>query len=181
MFHNLLPSSRKKQLKRDYYFRIISVTLLALSVATVTGIISLVPAYVNIYEQLGASKTEFESRKNDNQDNKNLIKEAKERATVIEILQNGLQKQKLTDLLNEVLVDIPDGIKIVGFSYNRNDGILTLEGFAKSRNLVAPYAKSLEESVLFESVPVPISDLAKSSDLEFHLSIKLSKPDKTKK
>ncbi len=181
MFHNLLPNSRKKELKQDYYFRVASVTLFALSVAVVVGIVSLIPAYANIYEQLESGKTEFESRKNDNKDNKDLIKEANKNAVVIDTLQNSLQKQKLTDLLNEVLVDVPDGINIVGFSYDRNAGTLVLEGFAKSRSLVAPYARSLEESPLFESVPVPISDLAKSSDLEFHLSIKLSKPNKTKK
>jgi hypothetical protein len=181
-FHNLLPNDIKKKIKREYYMRLLSVFLLTLSVSVVVGVFSLLPTYIKMSQDFKLKQKDYTNIQDANAIREDTQKEVLKTKTMLSVIDENLKKKKLTDLLFEALKCKPEGVDVVAFSFNRNSNNLTLDGVAKTRNLVVEYAKKLEENKNFTKVPIPISDLAKNSNLNFRLSIGIvSGEEKSKK
>ena len=175
MLQNLLPKEQKKALDQEYYVRLATVTALLLSGSVVVGAIALVPAYMHTASELRLSDGAYEQCQKNVQDNDSLLEEVTRSSAMVTFLEEKYAQEKLTTLLDEVLKEQPSGITLTGFSYKRTDSILALQGIASTRDLVVPFARSLESNQYFEKAPVPISNLAKNTNLEFSLSIELAK------
>lgn len=142
-----------------------------LSISFIAGAVALFPSYVDVTSSLSTVEEELEKKKEEAEKNKELIDETVKGAYVINVLGKDYKSEKLTDYIKEISNKRPEGISIVGFSYNRDLNQLTLEGIAETRDMVAPFARTLETCEFFESVPVPIADLAGKENLEFRLNI----------
>ncbi len=173
MFQNLLTKEYKKRITQEYLLRLGTVCALLMTVAFFVGIASLVPSYLDLVMNMRANKTILSNGSEDAKDNKELLGEIKETSFLMSVLEKGTEKEKLSDIVRDVLELRPEGVVVVGYRYERTSGKLTVDGIARTRDLVAPYARSLEASDRFTEVPVPIADLAKNTDLEFTLSATL--------
>lgn len=173
MLQNLLPKKQKRKNKQEYFLRLAIVSSFLLSGAFFVGLVGLLPSYVKILDELSTKKGEITARQESSKDDKALSAEVVQTAEMLDFLEEGLRGEKVTDLINETLLLRPDGITVVGYSYDLEKRTLVLQGIAATRDLVAPYARKLEASELFEEVPVPFSDLAKNTNLEFLLTLKL--------
>lgn len=171
MLQNLLSKQAKKATTQEYYLRLVTVCMLTFSVAVIAGLAALLPAYMNVVGELKLSENEQLARQQDKQDGAELLKEIAEGKYMIAFLEKDLKKEKCTELLFEALKERPEGISITGFSYNRVEKVMTLEGVAATRDLVVPYARALEANEHFVNVPVPIANLAKNTNLDFRLSL----------
>jgi hypothetical protein len=171
MLQNLLSREAKKTSAQEYYLRLVTVCMLTLSVATIVGLAALMPAYMNVVGDLTLSENEQVAKQQVKQDGAELLKEIAEGEHMITFLENDLKKGKCAELLFEALRERPEGILITGFSYNRAENVMTLEGIAATRDLVVPFARALEANEHFVNVPVPIANLAKNTNLDFRLSL----------
>ncbi len=177
MLHNLLSKKIKKRIRKEYYLRRVVIGSLLFSGTVVVGLVALIPAYVDVSSELSFYESEYEKRQGDGDNDAILLKKVSEDVFVVDTLEQEFEKEKLTKLLNEVMRLRPDGIRIVGFSYNRNGSSLTLEGVAETRGVVESYAKILEKSEYFYEVSDPVGDLAKKTNLTFNLSLTIDGED----
>lgn len=171
MMQNLLPKQAKKDIQIEYYLRLLTVCMLTFSVAVIIGLAALLPVYMDLRGELKFSENEQLARQQDKQDGTELQREIVEGEYIVTFLESEIKKEKCTELLSEALKERPEGIAITGFSYNRTEKAMKIEGVAATRDLVVPYARALEENVRFENVPVPISNLAKNTNLNFRLTL----------
>lgn len=171
MLQNLLSKQSKKSTAQEYYLRLVTVCMALLSLAVVVGLIALLPAYMSVVGELNAAEAIQLAKEQDTHDTAELLAEVEQGEYMVTFLEKDLQKERLTDLLREALRERPEGISMYGFSYSRVNRQLTLDGLATKRELVVPYARALEANSYFETVPVSIADLAKNTNLEFHLSL----------
>lgn len=175
MLQNLLQTKQKKDLEIEYYVRLVTVAALMLAGVVGIGAIALLPAYARVFGERTVSENTYEAQKKNIEDTKMLADEVSHSELMLTFLEENASQEKLTTLLSEVFKERPTGIVISGFSYNKNSASLMIQGVAATRDLVVPYAQAIEANPYFEKAPVPISDLAKNTDLDFHLSIVLAK------
>jgi hypothetical protein len=173
MLHNLLPVEHKKKLKQEYLLRSVTVWSLLMSGAFLVGFVALVPSYVNTVWELEAVEQEYQEKLALAQNAENQEATIMETTEMIQVFLHEHQQEKITFILSEILRVKPEGIYITGFSYNRGNRNVLLEAVSAKRDLVAPYARALEENEIFTTVPIPIADLAKNTDLSFRLVIGL--------
>lgn len=171
MLQNLLPNEQKKSLEVEYYTRLVTVVVLLLAGSVMIGIFALVPGYIHIIFELQTQEKLLESQKENIEDTRSLAQELSQSSAMLTFLEKETSQEKLTTLLREVLRERPSGIVLTGFSYNRNNAKLSLQAVAATRDLVVPYTQAIEASTYFETAPVPLSDLAKNTNLEFHLNV----------
>jgi Tfp pilus assembly protein PilN len=65
----------------------------------------------------------------------------------------------------------PENVRVSSVSYDRSANLLTVEGIADTRDALVDYAHSLEDTEVFERVPLSLSNLAKKTNLSFTLPI----------
>jgi Tfp pilus assembly protein PilN len=181
MLQNLLSREHKKRLTQEYYLRFVTICALIFSVAIFAGLTALLPAYMEVVDELKLKESEQLTKEKDKQSNEELREEIAQNEKMLTFLEGELARTKLSKLLAELLAERPEGIYITGFSYTRDTKNVTLEGVATTRNLVVPFARSLEANSYFENVPVHIADLAKNNNLEFHLSIDVAETENREK
>jgi hypothetical protein len=174
MIQNLLSKHQKKKIRREYYMRLFSIASLMLCGVLFAGVVALLPSYVDVVGDLKTAQKELEQRQSSAESSKELNAEVKETAVMLAVHEEELKKENVTDIIRATLDTRPEGISIVGYTYDRSARNISLEGIAKTRNLVAPYAKQLEDSEWFTSAPVPISDLAKNTNLNFRLQVTIN-------
>lgn len=157
----------------EYYTRLTIVGTLLLSCSLGIGVIALLPSYIDVLMELDTQMKEIEARQENVENNKALNMEVSETAALIELLHREQTREKTADFIDEVLYARPEGVTVVGYTYDRTKRSISINGIATSRDLVVSYAKKLEEKARFSSVPVPIADLAKNKNLTFRLQVKL--------
>ncbi len=175
MFQNLLSKNRKKELTVEYALRVLNMTLFFFILGIGVGVIALFPSYIHVKGEIEQKEREYSDRQTEVEANKKLSEELEYHQYMTYVLKDMLEQKKFTNIFKEVTDLRPERVTIIGFSYNRKENRMTLEGVAKTRDLVAPFARTLEESEYFELVPIPISDLAKNTDLPFTLDMQMAK------
>lgn len=174
MLQNLLPKEQKKELTKEYYVRLVTVVSVLLAGAVGIGYIALLPVYMHTIGELDISEAAYELHQKNVQDARVLTEEVAESTAMLSFLEEKYEQVKMTTLLDEVFAARFEGVSVTGFSYRRKDSVFVLQGIAETRDLVVPYARTLESNERFVKVPVPFSNLAKNTDLEFTLSIELA-------
>ncbi len=183
MYH-LLPLAEKRLLLSEYKTRFLIVSLVALLVLILLGIVFLLPSLfladaknqavnsrIKILKDTVLSKqdstisTIFESTKSD-----------------LKLLTSGQDSLSLRTLLETIINDRISGISIRSFSFSRieADGsiLATIKGVYTERDSLVAFRKSLEREKIFNRVDLPISSLAKSKNADFTIELVASEPKK---
>lgn len=169
MLQNLLTVRQKKKLKREYLFRFATIATLLLSASFLTGVVALVPLYFDVSLEVTAKEKEITLHDEYIKENLELNNKVEKTSLQMHSLQESLIRERFSTLINETLEPRPDGITVVGFSYDRIGRSFIVEGVSATRDLVSPYARSIESNKRFKEVPIPIADLARNINLEFRL------------
>jgi len=177
MLHNLLPKGRKDQMKIEYYTRLGTASALLTATALILGVFALIPTYLNLTSEVATLTQEVEHHSTNAEESKALAAEVRESAEVLRFLEHKLKNTRLTDILEAALEVRPEGVVITGFAYDRKTGQLTVEGVADVRELVVTYTKDLELHEMFTKVPLPVSDLARQTNVPFNLQITVGERD----
>lgn len=170
----LLPEQHKKRLFKEYRLRLAIVFLFAVSAFFAIGSGLLFPSYISLKSEKTMYQLESQSLK------KQI--EAKDKVgltTTMSQIQSNLALAKPDETeafraLNAVLSEMTGGISITSIGYTRGSGAqssLNIQGVAKDRSNLLAFTNNLKKELLFTSVDLPVSNLAKQTDVKFNLTL----------
>jgi hypothetical protein len=178
----LLPAQERKALRWEYRLRLAIVTFLFISLALVFGIASLLPSYIYTYNQENEATLHLEalnkSRKASgaDQDDKNLI------INQSFALKMVAEEDKLDDVsvIEKIVALKPKNLIINSFENDHavsttTVGSVTVQGYAPTREGLLDFKKAFENDKTFANPELPISDLAKSKEINFSLKVSIRK------
>ena len=179
---NLLPDSFKEKIKTEYKLRLVTSVLIFVIFLQLSFIAFLSPSWVFSYYKEKEIISQIERAR----DTAVSPTSATARSVIsgtnikLNIINNSLQYIKFTSLLNAIISKKTSGIHINRTSYisqSSSQSTVLLSGLSQSREALVSFVKNLKDSGLFQSVLMPIGNLAKDHNLEF--SISLSTPEKS--
>jgi hypothetical protein len=171
---NLLPKADKDAIRHEYRLRLSVVALWFLFVSFIAASLLILPAYT-----LSTQKEKTAFQQSETLSKSVEIAQAERFEDVLADVQHKLAAAggtssrtlfeligKLADLRNDdvafntiTIMNAPDGMRR-----------LNISGQAATRGALVAFEKALRESRLFETVELPVSNLAKESNTEFSLS-----------
>ena len=175
MRHTLLPLQEKIVLRREYRFRAVIVLLLLISAAGFIGIISLFPSFIKASYEEKTSEMDV-----------NLLKVEKNKQGLNTLEENiSLSKKLLAHFDNEIfqikttaiinnLIAIKDTLRITSISISRstpNTATIIIQGIAPTRNSLLAFKTKFESALPGNKVDLPVSQLGKSTNLQFSLKL----------
>lgn len=174
---NLIPPEGKKNVKLEYWTRVVSVWLFLLSAALLTGTALMVPLFVLTNGQLEAIANEQRKSvetEEQHEEAQRLIREANE---IGKKLVDNSTNVPLTKIVESIDTETTKDIAIKNISINYDDEKnvkIQVQGIAATRASLATFKNDLEAAPLFSFATIPISDLARDTDLPFAVTIELS-------
>lgn len=175
---NLIPPEAKKAIVTEYWFRVgilwsYMVGIGILIVALLKG-----PALWAIESQLGAYSGAFDSA----QEKAETIKESQLAIQSANELAGQLAAAASTTPPTEVLAALDQvagrDVSIASFRLTKGEKeieTITITGMANTRTALANFRADIESNPLFQKADLPISNLAKESDIPFNIEITPSK------
>ncbi len=171
---NLLPPEEKKAIsvnKLNYYFSLFSgglfISLVIFSLI-LAGIVLFINKEVKIAEvdfNSAQSKLKLEGFKElhetVSQTNNQITELAKIQQTQVSYLS----------ILGKIVEIIPAGVRLSNLSFSQNK--VDLDGFSSNRQLVLDMKQALEHDPHFEKIESPITNLIKSTNIDFHFSFQI--------
>lgn len=174
---NLIPIEKKKEIRKEFYFRLLCLGFVILGVCFLIYSVLMLPAYFVSYQKKNLLTQKLEIQNNQ------IIPEVDSKAQAeITSLENKLKlilgaidkKYIFSDkVLNEILLRKSNKIKIDGI-YFKNDPKekkIVVSGTASSREDLLSFRRSFELSKIFSVVDLPISNFIKGKDIEFRLNL----------
>ncbi len=174
---NLLPIQNQQTVAWERRRRILLVVLLFSVFSFVLLSLFLAPSFMVAWfavdgytEQLAATKTLVDLQRR--QSGTEALTDLQERAG---LLKDVLSQRSLTSILEDVMPRIPDGISVqqIVYSAQGEEISVILKGRAQTRNALISLGDALRLSPLFTHVDVPVSSLAKSTDIDFDVTLVL--------
>jgi Tfp pilus assembly protein PilN len=175
---NLLPIKNQRTVAWEHRRRILLVVLVfgicsvvLLGLFTAPSWIVTTTAIGGLKDQLVATKTLVDLQRK--QSGTEVLTELQVRS---ELLQGVLSQRSLTAILQDVMPRIPTGVSVHNISYGAKETevSVTLTGRAQTRTALIALGDSLRSSPLFSRVDVPVSSLARSTDINFVITLVLT-------
>lgn len=179
MRHTLLPLQERIVLRREYYIRINIVFCFLLSLSIFIGISSLFPVYMKAL----AVQSDFESRVESIDNDVDLkVKEVqKSIANSLSIL-DSLNKDSDSPMASDVIggiINMKGNLKFSGISVSKlatSTFAISIQGVAPDRNSLLDFKRKFENISPKNKVELPVSSLAKSSNIQFSLQLREELP-----
>ena len=172
---NVLPETEKKRIYHEYLLRLASVAFVLAAVSFAISTVFLAPVYLLSLakNRATAERTEVlrQSIALEDQVIVEIFTSMKRR---LAFLATHRTSQSSSNALTAVLNNRTKDIELTSFFFKvdgKGGASLSVEGVAANRNVLTGFAKKLEKEVLFESVRLPVSNLARDRDIEFSLTV----------
>jgi len=173
---NLIPEKAKKNLKIEYWTRVISSWLILWAIALATSSLILLPTYVLIGEQISIHEDSAIVAMEKVAGYENVSKQLEQTSIQAKDIVDEDQLEKFSDyiyLLNSLQ---GNGVVIKDISLSRKEEIMDpiiISGVADNRKNLAAFRDRILNSEGIESVDLPIPTLASDKDIDFNISIVL--------
>jgi len=175
---NLLPDEKKEILKKEYHLRVFlagsyfAVISLAILVVILGSYFFLVRQEIGKLEEGAGSKNASTTLAGDMV----LVKEINQKLL---LLNTRFESMLPTELARVFISYKNDNIKITRIEYQNkeNVGYATVKGIARTRESVITLLEDLKQNQSFMNVDLPISDLSKSKDVPFTISLSIKKDE----
>lgn len=178
---NLIPPQGRAALRHEYLLRIGSVGAFLLSGAFLIGAVLLAPTYVLTSSQVTGARGQSSEMEETKRAFDSAFGEIRVANTIMAQLRKTDTLTPITKTLEEAVRVAPPGIRFNGFSLDRKNGGLSqivIQGVADTRRTLASFKTTLEASDTFEEAVIPISDLARETELPFAITVTLSSGEK---
>jgi len=179
---NLIPTEAKKYVRMEYWLRTVSMWFLLLTFAV--GIIGalLIPSVVLIRSQLVVSNNNYQAISAQNEKYTTLEKKVRISNNLSQKLLAWKDVPSFTSYITLIEGQAQKTIRIKSLVSSRVDGLnveeITVVGIADSRQALVSFRDTLEAQNIFESVELPLSNLAKDKDVPFNIIVKVKVPKK---
>jgi hypothetical protein len=179
MQHTLIPPQERRILRNEYHVRAWIILLFALSVSGTIGVASLFPAFLrgSLEER---TQLEAIASLEKNKRESGVVNIEQELATdklLLAVLAEGSDRMLLSAEIQDLIM-LKGSVHITSISVGRLDkaGVrMVVQGVAPTRESLLGFKSKLEASP-GTSVTLPISQLAKSTNIQFSVEITRSKP-----
>lgn len=177
---NLLPENLKSRIKSEYNLRRIIVICYFVIFIGATFLVFLFPSWIiSLYKEkeisLQAEKNNQSTLEADVQVVSTNIKKIN---LELRTVNTSLDYKKVIPLIDTILSQRTNTIKINELTYTGEDVSNTtmfIEGISATRGALSTFVKKLEDTKLFKSVNLPISNFAKERDINFSITLTLEK------
>ena len=180
MHHTLIPLAERKRLHREYYMRVTIVSVVAISCAIIVGVAALFPAYIRAwfdrYAAQGAVAAVRSTANADKQLNAAKAELGSDNMLVTTLVAD--EQPRFSDLVRSIAA-VRRSVLIAGFSFAFADAktiSVTLSGVAPTRDDLLSFKARLEAAFPGTKIDIPISQLAKSSNIQYSLKFNLQTP-----
>jgi len=170
----LLSEQHKKLLYRQYRTRLLCVIFIFISGLFLSSIALLLPSYLALTTEDARLQSDIKSflEQISEKNSKGLVTTLNEIKSIVALISP--EDTKMYSVLKVILGKKPAGISITSIDYARNDGApssLSFQGVAASRSALIQFSKTLQSEKMFSSVSLPVSNLAKESDIKYSLTV----------
>lgn len=172
----LLPNVYKKAIKEEYLLRVAAVSMSFSLAAGIMLLVSLSPSYFLSAMKGKIANQEFENVKKFENDvgDKELRAEIKSSKEMIALLKSGSGSPSIKDLILKIAGKKNSGVRIDGISMNNSkDGQyqIFIKGTSDNRESLKSFADMLAVEKEFGGVDLPISNFAKTVDIDFNITL----------
>lgn len=179
----IITEQYAKILRRDYRIRLATVLLYGISFALIIGACALIPSYMLSKEKLVTASQDLQSLKTRREES-GAAKQEKEIFTsrdLINKVNSHISPITLYSVVESIVSSRSSGISLTQMSVdtgsvaaNKDGGLgtISVSGVASDRDSLLAFKHNLEKNGRFIKVELPLSDLAKSRNIDF--SIKAS-------
>ncbi len=174
---NLIPPEGHKAVKREYALRVGAALGFLFSGVMILLGVALIPTYILIEAQIATSESEVARETGETEALSNAKNEIRSVKTVLAQLKATPQSVLMSSAIEEIQKNAPANVVFKNFSISAVEGVVTtllVQGVAPTRESLAKLRDALVASDLFENAEVPISDLARETNLPFTLTVTLS-------
>ena len=175
MQHTLVPPQDRKRLRHEYHVRAWIVALFAISAAGVIGVAALFPSFMKgTFEERLQLEAVAALEKSKNE--KGITAKEHELAAdkqLLITLSDGLDKKMLSAELEQVFNDRGTvQLNNIGIARQSDGSVrILIQGIAPTREALLGYKSKLENQVMGTMVTLPISQLAKSTHIQFSMEV----------
>lgn len=180
MYHeltNLLPNESRRAFKREYFLRLLTVSLLMLATATAMGAAMLLPAYLSLMQERAVKEADLArlSALLGNTQEKEVGERLSALARDAEHLSRLADRPSTSGAVRMILGVPKEGIEIRHIAFRSASGgshTVAVSGTAATRAALQHYDQALAALPSVESTDLPIGTYAKETDLEFIITLK---------
>ncbi len=175
MRHTLLPLPERIALRREYYIRDLIVLFFMLSLAILVGVASLFPAFMKAEIEKNQIKNTATTSIKDTKDSelKSIQSNMVKSMALLESLSEEKQPAKLSALVAG-LISMRGDLKFSAISATKISSstlAMTIQGLAPTRNSLLLFKKNFEVAMPGNKVDLPVSELAKSANIQFSIQL----------
>ena len=171
---NLIPHKGHVALKHEYTLRVASVYGFLFAGVFVATAALLVPTYVLTSAQFSGAQDDSSNIEKTKAAFDTAFGEIKVANTVMAQLRKEQDVTQISTIIGEIVSLAPREVLFTTFQTEREGAVLKdirVQGVAKNRIALATFKNALEASPRFLQALVPISDLARDTDLPFVITI----------
>ena len=169
---NLLPTTAKKKLTRDYLLRFISMIFIITGIAGLVMFSLSLPTLVMLKHQLGSILDNKDFVSNIESEQKLLEEEAKEMEVIVTHINSQKTLVSHTEIIDLIDSLAGEGVTVDRFTFGEKDK-LTISGLALTRPELSDFRDRLAEQDVFSSVELPLSSLVNERDALFNITMEL--------
>jgi hypothetical protein len=173
--YKLLPDANREAIKREYALRRIVIMLVLIALALIFSVLAALPSLIHIEAKKDAATLLSKSSGSISaaSDRAELERWAASTKSALLALKPNLGDDPY-GLFKSILADKPSGIKIIGLSWQRVSGVLSVRarGLASDRQTLLAFQNVLRSSPLWAEVELPVNTLAADRDIEFELTLR---------
>lgn len=171
----LLLNEKKKEIKKEYSLRYLTILFFGLAGIFVLFIISLIPVYfiLKIDQKVLNEELSVAQDSELNSDRTRLKEKLSSLQQTLNIVDTP--SIEISGYIQKITERQPRDISIlkIDFDKNENSQTIILQGNANSRGSLATFIDSLETVDEFETVNLPFSSFTRDSDIPFSITINL--------
>lgn len=176
---NLLPKPEKDAIRREYRLRLATVVLWFLCATLLISSLLLLPSWFLSVQKEGAAERRSIALSESVAQRELAGFEGTLRATEeqLALLSRESPKGRFYELIGEIAARRPENVSFESITVTgRADGkhSMIVSGIASDRDSLVVFSRSLGAISLLEKAELPLSNLAKKSDISFSLSAPLS-------
>lgn len=172
---NLIPPHARKQVKTEYWVRVVSVWFFILVAAMIAVAVLYIPAYVLIQSQISAYEETFQAAEQNDGSYKKIESVIEHTNAVAQHLLQGVQTQSFSAIIDELERLSGPAVAVEEISSERHvEGhieTVRVKGVAATREKLAAYRDALQGHYMFGKAELPISNLAKDREVPFTITL----------
>lgn len=177
--YKLLPEVAREKVRREYLLRRAVVMVTAFIVVLIVTIVGLFPSYMlsKARQDEARERARLIGLAKPSGETEELDKWLSQINLKLKTLNPKLDQDRPSLLLTQVIEKKGSGIRITRFNWVKIEGKneLSVSGVARDRQSLLSFESRLNNSQLFSTVALPVSNLAKDRDISFEIKL-TSKP-----